>query len=188
VPPKARDEVASPKRGALARVTVSDDLRVNWLGRHTISLAVVVVALAAVGAVFAFARPTYRPYVMPDPPDHGLPYSVASYAAADARRAFAAEGIKLSPRSQSTIVTTLGNQGDILEVDTFADRAKVEKAGFWDYTVANGHYVHFPPACAADAPSAERWHGNVRVIVDCPAAGTFSSAWLRRAERALARL
>ena len=33
----------------------------TWLHRHTLSLAILIFALAIVGAVFTFARPTYHP-------------------------------------------------------------------------------------------------------------------------------
>ena len=40
----------------------------------------------------------------------------------------------------------------------------------------------------AGARNAERWHGNVRVVVSCASAGASSSAWLGRVELAFARL
>jgi hypothetical protein len=162
---------------------------------HLAVVSVVALAAAAVGAVFVFARPAYHPHVTPEPPDHGLPYTTVSYSAADAQRAFAAEGIALTPRSHGSAMTTLGNRGDILEVDAFGERAKVEASGFWDYTTdAAGGYVHFPRDCASGTPGApgsydaELWHGNIRVIVSCDTAGKAGAAWLRRARRALARL
>jgi hypothetical protein len=168
---------------------------VDLVRGHPVAASIVALAVAAVGAVFVFARPAYRPYVMPTPPDHGLAYTTVVYGAADARRAFAAQGIALTPRSQGPTVTTLGNAGDVLEVDVFGERTKVEKAGFWDYTTdATGHYVHFPHDCASGTPAAagsydaELWHGNIRVIVNCRTAGKAGTAWLRRAQSALARL
>ena len=122
------------------------------------------------------------------PPDHGLPYSTATFTAAAARRAFAASGIALSARSRTPTVTTLGNHGDVLEVDAFGDRRAVERSGFYDYTVAQGRYVHFARSCSPGGPNAERWHGNVRVIVDCTKAGDAAPRWLRRVDRALERL
>jgi hypothetical protein len=166
----------------------ADIQSVDFLRSHLLAAGIVAVAVAAAGAVLAFARPTAHPYVIPPPPDHGLPYTVVSYTAADVRRAFAAEGIRLTPRSQFPTVTTIGNRDDILEVDAFGDRKKVEQSGFWDYAVENGKYVHFPRVCGSTIPDAERWHGNVRVIVKCRAAGAASGAWLRRVDRALARL
>jgi hypothetical protein len=129
------------------------------------------------------------------PPDHGLSYTTVSYSPADARRAFATEGITLTPRSHGPTMTTFGNKGDILEVDAFGERAKVEASGFWDYTQdGTGHLVHFPHDCASGTPGvagsydAELWHGNIRVIVNCDTAGTAGAAWLQSARRALARL
>ena len=160
-----------------------------WFRTHVLATVIVAAAVISIAAVFAVARPTYRPETRPSPPDHGLPYTVARYTAADARRVFAAEGIALSPRSSTPTVTTLGNRGDILEVDTFGDRRKVEAAGFYDYaTDSSGNYVHFPRACGTSIPDAERWRGNVRVIVSCTAARGDSAAWLRRVMRALNRL
>jgi hypothetical protein len=172
----------------------ADAHSVDLVRGHVVAVSIVALAVAAVGAVFMFARPAYHPYVIPAPPDHGLSYTTVAYSAGDARRAFAAQGIALTARSQLPPITTLGNAGDILEVDVFGERAKVE-AGFWDYTTdATGHYVHFPRDCASGTPGvagsydAELWHGNVRVIVNCDTAGKAGAAWLRRAQHALARL
>lgn len=155
---------------------------------HLVAASIVAVAVASVGAVFAFARPTYHPYVIPGSINHDLPYTVVSYTAADARRVFAAEGIHLTPRSHSPTITTLGNQRDILVVDAFGDPEKVKQSGFYDFTLVNGRYAHFPRDCGSGSPSAERWQGNVRVIVSCTATGSSSRLWLLCAERALARL
>ena len=152
------------------------------------AVAVVAAVLAATAGLFAFARPEYRRAVLPPPADHGLPYTRAAYTAAGARRAFAAVGVRLGPRSRSATVTTLGNAGDVLEVDVFAGREQVERAGFWDYLVVDGRYVHFARDCRSSVPDAERWRGNVRAIVPCAKAGAQADAWLRRVERALARL
>jgi hypothetical protein len=158
------------------------------LRRHVLAVGIVVAAAAAIGAFVAVARPTYQRQVMQAPADHGLPYTVASYTASDARRAFAAEGIVPTPRSHSAAVTTLGNRGDILEVDAFADRETVERSGFYNYTLVGGRYVPFPSACGAGAHTAARWRGNVRVIVSCSIARDAAPDWLTRVERALARL
>ncbi len=158
---------------------------------HLFSLAVVAGALVAAGVVFGFYRPAHRAETIPLPRDHGLPYTQVSFKAADARRAFAAVGITLGPRSRMTGVTTLGNRNDILEVDAFGDRARVERSGFYDYTTAGlgaaAHYVHFARDCSHEG-AAERWHGNVRVMVDCARAGSAAPRWLRLVNRALARL
>lgn len=161
---------------------------VNLLKGHVLASGIVVVAVTSVGAVFAFAAPAYHRQVMPGPPNNDLPYTVVSYTSADARRAFAAEGINLSPRAKSPTTTTLGNRGDILEVDVFGDPEKVKQTGFYDYTIVNDHYAHFPRDCSSGGLDAELWQGNVRVIVNCSAAGSSSRLWLRRAERAIAHL
>jgi hypothetical protein len=177
------------------RLVLADSRPVDLVRGHLAVVSIVGLAIAAVSGVFLFARPGYQPRVTPNPPDHGLSYTVVTYSAADARRAFAGTGIALTARSQSPTITTLGNKGDILEVDMFGERAKVEAAGFWDFTTdATGHYVHFPNNCASGTPGvagsydAELWRGNIRVIVNCKAAGSAGAAWLRRAQHALAGL
>jgi hypothetical protein len=159
----------------------------TWLHRHLLALAVVAVALATTGAVFAFARPDYETKVRM-PKDEPLPYSEVVFSAAQARRAFAAEGITLTPRSTSATITLLGNRGDVLEVDIFGDPKQVAAFGFHDVTVdASGNYVHFPRSCTGSAPTAARWHGNVRVVLRCTVAGD-NPRWMRRAQRALTLL
>ena len=117
----------------------------------------------------------------------GLPFAKATFTADGARRAFASEGVVLVVRSRSVVMTTLGNQGDVLEVDAFADRRTVERSGFHDVTIANDRRVPFARDCSSSVP-AERWRGNVRVLVDCARAGAAASTWLLRIERALNRL
>jgi hypothetical protein len=157
----------------------------NWLHRHLLALAVVGVALASTGAVFGFARPGNEVRV---PKDEPLPYSRVVFNAAETRRAFAAEGITLTPRSASATITTLGNRHDVLEVDIFGDPEKVAAFGFHDLTIdAGGNYVPFPRNCTASGRTAARWQGNVRVVVDCTVDGG-GARWLRRAQRALMRL
>jgi hypothetical protein len=172
-----------------------DSHLVGLLRGHVAAVSVIALAVAVVGAVFVFARPSYHPEVTPTPPDHGLPYRVVSHTAADARRAFATQGIALTKRSQIPEITTLGNASNILEVSAFGERTKVEKAGFYNYTTdANGRYVHFPRDCSSGVPGvagsydAELWRGNIRVIVNCDTAGKEGAAWPRRAQLALARL
>jgi hypothetical protein len=69
------------------------------LRAHRLATAIVALALAAFAAAFAFARPTYRPSVMPEPPSD-LPYTAVTYSTRDAVRAFAAIGVR-SPRGRS---------------------------------------------------------------------------------------
>ena len=163
----------------------------SWLSRHLVAVAIVGVAVASMGAIFAFARPTYHPVVMPPPPSD-LPYTAVTYTVADVRRAFADENLRLAPhvpRSESPGITTLWNRAFVLEVDRFGDPQQVKQSGFHDYfTIVNGRWVKAPRTCQPGATAAERWRGNVRVIVSCTRAGDASSTWLRRAEHALARL
>ena len=146
---------------------------------RTLSFHVLVALLAATAIVGAA--------LLALAPHSGLSYTKASFTAADAKHAFGAEGVELSVRSRSVVMTTLGNPGDVLEVDAFADRRTVERSGFHDVTVSHGRRVPFARDCSSSVP-AERWHGNVRVLVDCARARAAGAAWLRRVERALARL
>ncbi len=155
---------------------------------HLATAVALAVGFLAVGGVYLFALPGLQRTTLPGPPDRGLPYTHASYSAAEARRAFAEVGVPLGPRSRTQTGTTLGSRGDVLEVDAFADAATVARSGFSDYVVSNGRYVHFPRACGTSVPDAERWRGNVRVIVSCGRAGRTAGAWLRLVDRALARL
>lgn len=166
----------------------------SWLGRHVIAVAIIGIAVASTGAVFAFARPTYHPYVMPAPPND-LPYTTVTFTPADASHAFSAVGIKLllrthGPRpAHSAPMTDLSDKGLVVEVTVFGDAQKVKDSGFSDYfTFVDGHLVKAPRTCARGATNAERWRGNVRVIVSCTRAGGASGMWLRRAQLALGRL
>jgi len=161
---------------------------VGYFRSHLLATGFLATAIGVMAAVLAFAHPASHPSVLPGPPNNDLPYAVVSYTAADARRAFATEGIRLGPRSHSASITTLGNRADILEVDAFGDPERVKASGFYDYTVINGRYVRFPRGCGSGSADAERWQGNVRVIVSCRAAGGASSRWISRVARALARL
>jgi hypothetical protein len=156
---------------------------------HPAVLVAVAAALAGLAGMLAFASPAYRRAVQNPPRDRGLPYARARYGAADAKRVFAAAGVSLTRRSSSAAVTTLGDGRDVLEVDVFADPKAVEASGFHDDAlVPPGRHVRFPRSCGGPVPDAERRRGNVRVLVSCRAAGGGADAWLRRVERALARL
>jgi hypothetical protein len=87
-------------------------------------------------------------------------------------------------------ITTIGDRRDILEVDIFGDPETVAKeTGFGDFTIdSGGKFVHFPRDCSPGTRAAERWHGNIRVIVNCATAGHRGSAWLHRVEGAFATL
>jgi len=77
----------------------------------------------------------------------------------------------------------------VVELTAFGDRKTVDASGFSNYyTFANGRWSLAPKSCVAGAKNAERWRGNVRVIVSCTRAGGASNAWLRRVALALGRL
>jgi hypothetical protein len=154
---------------------------------HQIAALVVALVVAAIAATFAFALPNAHLTRTSSPPND-LPYTSVSYSASGASAAFAAVGVRLTSRSKSSAITTLGNRGDALEVDVFGDPQRVKAAGFHDYLPFNGRYVHFPRTCGAGLPDAERWAGNLRVVVHCSAATGGSITWLRLANEALARL
>ena len=150
-------------------------------------MLVVALGVAATAAVFTVARPEYRKEVMLAP-DQDLPYTEVGFSAADARRAFAAEDVVLAPRNRSAWIASLGSRDDILVVDVFGEPERVKVAGYYDYTLVDGRYVRMPSDCTPGARAAARWRGNVRAIVNCVAAAGESRLWLRRVERALARL
>jgi hypothetical protein len=122
---------------------------------HLVLFAVLGAALPVV-LLALLLRPASGHQPLAAPPDHGVPYSKATFTAAAARRAFAAAGIALSSRSRTATVTTLGNRGDVLEVDAFGDRRDVERSGFYDYTVAHGatSTLRAPALQEARTPSA----------------------------------
>ena len=70
---------------------------VSWVSRHVASVAVVLFAVAALGAVFVFARPAYHP---------SSPYTTVNmrdqrhYTVAQVRQAFAAHALWL-PRTSA---------------------------------------------------------------------------------------
>lgn len=147
------------------------------LRAHLAAVAVVAAAVLATTGVFLFARPTYHPYQMPKPPGDGLSYTHAKYTAADARRSFAAHGIRLVPGMQTGPIASFHTRDLSVLVDVFGPRAAVDAQGFSDYyTFANGTWHLAPKNCVAGAKSAERWRGNVRLIVYCTAAQRLAGA------------
>jgi hypothetical protein len=177
----------SSKRGITTWIAATEDLPMRLFRGHLAAVLVVALAVAAFGTAFAFVRPVYRPSAVPSVPDD-LPYSSVSYSARDAVSAFAAAGLRLTLRSTSPAITTLGGRGDTLEVDIFGNSQEVKAAGFHDYVPLNGHYVHLPRTCRTALPDAERWSGNVRVVVHCNAVGGAAGPLLRRSQQALASL
>lgn len=161
----------------------------SWVGRHVVSVAVVAVAVAAMGSVLAFARPTYHRYVMPSPPGDGLSYTKVTYTRADAVRAFASQGIHLVLGATQPGMKGANSADLAVEVTAFGDRKTVDASGFSDYyTFSNGQWSLAPKSCVAGAKNAELWRGNVRDIVSCTLTGGASSAQLRLASLALSRL
>jgi hypothetical protein len=145
-------------------------------------------AVAAVGAAFAIARPTHR-YDMPSPPGDGLSYTKVTFTRADAIHAFAAQGIHLLRGGAQPGMKDAHSRDLVVEVTVFGDRKTVDASGFSDYyTFVNDHWSLAPKSCVAGAKNAERWRGNVRVIVSCTRAGGAPNTWLRRAALALGRL
>jgi hypothetical protein len=154
---------------------------VGRLRAHLVAVSIVVAAVAVLGGVFAFARPQSHPYVMPPPPGDGLPYATPTYTRTDAVRAFTGHGIRLVRGAQSPGIKGFHTADDKILVDVFGDKKVDDAAGFSDYyTFVDGHYALSPKNCVAGAKSAERWRGNVRLIVYCDAPGN-----LPRAVRAL---
>lgn len=154
-----------------------------------VSVVVVLVAAVALGGVFAFARPRYHPDVMPSPPDDGLSYSKVAYTRADVVEAFATRGIHLIRGATLPGMKDAYSRDLVVEATVFGDRKTVDAAGFSDYsTLKNGKWSLAPKNCIAGANNAERWRGNVRVIVSCSRAGTASASWLQRVAHSLADL
>jgi hypothetical protein len=157
---------------------------VALLRAHLVAVAIVVAAVAVLGGVLAFARPTYHRYVMPAPPGDGLSYTAVTSTRADAGRAFAAHGIALQRGPKQPGIADLHTRDSVLEVTVFGDRKTVDAAGFSDYyTFADGAWSLAPKNCVAGAKNAERWRGNVRLIVTCSAPDRLAPA-----ARALASL
>jgi hypothetical protein len=83
----------------------------------------------------------------------------------------------------------LSTKNLVVEVDAFGDPKKVIASDFSNYiTFSEGRWVRTPRTCGTGARLAERWGGNIRVIVNCAIAGSSASIWLRRVSLALARL
>jgi hypothetical protein len=157
---------------------------VGLLRAHLAAVSIVVAAVAVTGGVFTLARPQYHPYVMPPPPGDGLPYTVPRFTSADARTAFAARGFRLVPGARMHGIAGFHTRDNTVLVDVFGDKKVVDASGFSDYfTFVDGHWTLAPRNCVGGAKSAERWRGNVRLIVDC---GTATR--LPRAASALASI
>ena len=131
-------------------------------------IALALVAVAAAGFLALGARDA-----------HPLPYTAVRYGAADAQRAFAAQGVELEARSRGAWATELGDARDVVEVTVFGEPDLVRRAGFRD--LAHGR------DCTVAGHLALRWRGNVRAIVNCDLVRD-DRAWIVRVDRALAAL
>jgi hypothetical protein len=155
------------------------------LRAHLAAVSIVLVAVAAAGGFFAFARPTYHPDVLPSPPTD-LPYTHVAFRPADTQIAFARRGVHLTMRSHEPAITDLSTNDLRVEVTVFGDPRSVAKAGSFDYVLdANGKWVHYPQACSAGVRDAALWRDNVRAIVRC---GAGDAQLLQRVSTAFAAL
>ena len=131
------------------------------------------VALALVAAAAAA-------FVVTSPRDaHPLPYTAVLYGAADAQRAFAAEGVTLTPLSTQRWAAELGDPANRVEVTVFGEPEVVRRSGFRD--------LEHGRDCTVAGHLALRWRGNVRAILDCNLVDD-DRAWTARIDRALAAL
>lgn len=157
------------------------------IGGRTLATAVVALAAATAGLFLTVWRPHFEPSTQ-QAPRIAVPYTTVQYTVGDARRAFAAVGVRLVPKSRITgVVSTIGTPDDSFEVDVFGDPARVNAVGFVDsIRDAHGTYVRFPKTCTTGLPDAARWHANVRVVVGC--ANAKHAHLLAVGTRALAKL
>jgi hypothetical protein len=152
------------------------------------AVAVVALVAAVIGLFLTVWRPRYQPSTqkLPSAP---VPYNHVQFTISDAKRAFAAVGVRLVPKSRVPgVVTTIGTRRDEFEVDIFGDPTRVNGlGGSPDLTTdAHGNYVRIPSTCTPGIPDAERWRANVRFVVSC--ANTAHAQLLSVGARALANL
>jgi hypothetical protein len=156
--------------------------------QHAWALAVVAFAAVMVGLFLTVWHPRYEPSTQ-KPPSAPFPYSHVQFTTSDAKRAFAAVGVRLLAKSRVPgVVTTIGTRHDEFEVDIFGDPRKVTGlGGSPDITTdSHGKYVRIPSTCAPGIPTAERWRMNVRFVIRC--ANTAHAHLLSVGARALANL
>jgi hypothetical protein len=152
------------------------------------AFALIALAASVAGLFLTVWRPRYRPSTqkLPAAP---LPYSHVQFTAKDAMRAFAALGVKLIPKSRvPDVVTTIGSANAAFEVDVFGDSSQVNALGGSPEIIVDSHgnYVRIPSTCNSGIPDAERWRGNVRVVIRC--ANPAHAQLLNTGARALANL
>jgi hypothetical protein len=135
----------------------------------------VVAALALGFAVAAAAG--YLTLHQRDP--HPLPYDAVRYDAAEAKRAFAGQGVELALRSREPWMTDLADASDAVEVTVFGDPAAVRRTGFRD--------LEHGRDCTVAGHLSLHWRANVRAIVNCDLVQS-DHAWITRVDRGLAAL
>lgn len=152
------------------------------------AFTLVTLVASVAGLFLTIWRPRYRPLTqkLPAAP---LPYSDVQFTTDDAKRAFAAVGVGLVPKSRVPgVVTTIGSRSDAFEVDVFGDPARMNALGGAPeiITDSHGNYVRIPRTCTSGIPDAERWRGNVRFVIRC--ANPAHAHLLNTGARALANL
>ena len=132
------------------------------------AVAIGLAAASAAGYLALRARDTYP-----------LPYGAVRYDAADAKRAFAGQGVELAVRSQQPWVTDLADASNAVEVTVFGDPDAVRRTGFRD--------LEHGRDCTVAGHLALHWRANARAIVNCDLVRS-DQAWIARVDRALAAL
>ena len=116
---------------------------------------------------------------MRTPNAYPLPYDVVRYDTADAKRAFAGQGVQLAVRSRQPWVTELIDASKVVEVTVFGDPDAVRRTGFRD--------LEHGRDCTVAGHLALHWRANVRAIVNCDLVRS-DQAWIARVDRALGAL
>jgi hypothetical protein len=129
---------------------------VSWVSRHVIAVAAVLVAVAAMGGVIAFARPTYRP---------SSPYTAVNmngqrhYMVAQVKHAFASHGL---------VINSVTRSGDRHTGLTILDQRHGRIAPDWTISLfGTESTVSFGPKLDP-AQGYESRFGNVAVLYGDP--------------------
>jgi hypothetical protein len=147
----------------------ADSSLVAGVRQYVWAIALVALAVSVAVVFLTVWRPRYQP-VKQTVPTTPLPYSSVRFTAEDAKRAFAAVGVQLVPRSRIPgAVATIGSRNDAFEVDVFGDPGRVNALGGSPEIIVDskGNYVRIPRTCTSGIPDAERWRGNVRFVIRC---------------------